>query len=109
MFRKKSKKPRARQHAHVEQSLEPLKPVKAIRILIEMREKAGVTTYRLASLARVDSKYLWRLERGEARNPGREALIRLARALVGYTKLFSESDVDCVLAAADYAPAPMPG
>ena len=45
MFRKKSKKPRARQHAHVEQPLEPLKPVKAIGILIEMREKAGVTTY----------------------------------------------------------------
>ncbi len=84
------------------------KPVKAIRLLIDKRKKAGLTTNALAELASLDPKNYWRLEKGIARKPGRHTLIRLARALVRYTKKFDESDVDEVLAAAGFPPAPWP-
>ena len=83
-------------------------PIRAIRLLIKMRKKAGITTNGLADLARLDPKNYWRLEKGIARNPGRYTLIRLARALVRYTKMFDESDVDEVLKAAGFPPAPEP-
>lgn len=73
-----------------------------------MREQAGLTTNALAESTPVDPKYLWKLERGIARNPGRNLLIDLARSLVGYTKLFNESNVDMVMAAANYPSAPLP-
>ena len=84
------------------------KSIKSIKLLIEMRKKAGITTNGLADLASLDPKNYWRLEKGIARNPGRDTLIRLARALVRYTKMFDESDVDKVLAAANFPPAPEP-
>ena len=108
MFRRKPQKAGSRRKVYREPKRKPLKPVKAILLLIKMRKKADVSCYMLATLARVDDRYLRRLEAGEARNPGRDHLIRLARALVGFTKLFDEDDVDRVLAAAGFAPAPLP-
>jgi hypothetical protein len=84
------------------------KPVKAIEMIIEMREQCGLNRHELARSSGNDPKYLWNLERGIKRNPSRWALITLTRALVAYTKLFDETDVDAVLKAAGYPPAPLP-
>ena len=67
-----------------------------------------MSRWKLASDAYVDQKYYKRLELGEARNPGRGVLISLVRALVAYTKIYTEKDVDRVLAAWGYPPAPEP-
>ena len=83
------------------------KPVKAIRILIKMREKAKLTAFQFSELSHSDYKYWKKLESGEAENPGRGYLMWAARSLVDYTKLFDESDVDEVLAAAGFPPAPV--
>jgi|AP95_1055475.scaffolds.fasta_scaffold555947_1 hypothetical protein len=56
----------------------------------------------------MDGKYLWRLEHGIARKPGRIKLINIGRTLVAYSKMFTEEDVDAVLHAARYPPAPRP-
>ena len=103
-----SKKPASRRPLRKKPKKKYRKPVKAIRLLIDKRKKAGITTNALADLASLDPKNYWRLEKGIARNPGRDTLIRLARALVGYTKMFTEDDVDKVLAAANFPPAPEP-
>ena len=84
------------------------KPVKAIRMIIKLRERAGLSRNALAEASYVDPKYLWNLERGIKRNPGRNLLIRLVRTLVSYSKMFTEDDVDAVLKAAGYPPAPLP-
>lgn len=84
------------------------KPIKAIRMIIKMRKKAGLTRNALAEASYVDPKYYWHLEMGQKRNPGRNILINLTRTLVAYTKMFSEKDVDAVLKAAGYPPAPPP-
>ncbi|MEX0761529.1 MAG: helix-turn-helix transcriptional regulator [Dehalococcoidia bacterium] len=98
-----------RQQVQIRQSrMGQQKPVDAIALIKSMRERAGLTAYGLAERARVDSRYLTRLESGESRNPGREVLIQLGRTLVRYTKNFNEKDVDAVLAAAGYPPAPDP-
>lgn len=83
------------------------KPIKAIRLLIKMREKAKLTAFQFASQSHSDYKYWQKLESGEAQNPGRGYLMWAARSLVDYTKLFDESDVDKVLAAAGFPPAPV--
>ncbi len=84
------------------------KPIKAIRLLIKLREKAKLTAFQFAQLSHSDYKYWKKLESGEAQNPGRGYLMWAARSLVDYTKLFDEGDVDKVLAAADFPPAPAP-
>ena len=84
------------------------KPVKAIQMVIKLRQKAGLTRNALAEAAYMDPKYLWRLEHGLARNPGRVILINLVRTLVAYSKMFTEEDVDAVQKAAGYPPAPKP-
>jgi transcriptional regulator with XRE-family HTH domain len=84
------------------------KPVKPIRMIIKMRKRAKLTRNALAEASYIDPKYLWNLEHGISRNPGRRILIDLTRALVAYTKMFSEEDVDKVLKAAGYPPAPLP-
>jgi hypothetical protein len=84
------------------------KPIKAIKLLIAKRKKAQLTTNGLAELASLDPKNYWRLEHGFARNPGRDTLIRLTRALVRYSKMFDESDVDEVLKAVGFPSAPLP-
>ena len=84
------------------------KPVKAIQMVIKLREKAGLTRNVLAEAAYMDTKYYWRLERGIARKPGRIILINLVRTLVSYSKMFAEEDVDAVQHAAGYPPAPRP-
>jgi hypothetical protein len=83
-------------------------PIKAIKLLIAKRKKAQLTTNGLAELASLDPKNYWRLEHGFARNPGRDTLITLTRALVRYSKMFDESDVDDVLKAAGFPAAPWP-
>lgn len=108
MFGRKSGKARSRRNAYLAPPKKRFKPVKSIQMLMKMREKAGVSRYKMATLAWVDEKYVKRLELGEARHPGRDVLIRLSRALVEYTKMFTEKDVDRVLAAAGFAPAPEP-
>ena len=95
---------RSQRHLPVTQ----LKPVKPIDTIIKMRKKVGMSRWKLASDAYVDQKYYKKLESGEARNPGRWLLIRLVRALVAYSKVFSEQDVDRVLKQAGQAPAPLP-
>ncbi len=84
-------------------------PVEAMRVLAAMKRRAKVSTYKWASLAGVDGRYLARLETGEKRNPSRDVLIALARALVDHTPLFGEGDVDRVLRAAGLPPAPRRG
>ena len=77
-------------------------------MLIKLREKAGLTTNALADGANVDQKYLWNLEHGVNRNPGRDLLINLGRTLVSFSKAFTEEDVDRMLAAANHPPTPLP-
>jgi hypothetical protein len=108
MFWRKTKKKKTRRRARGRFSDKPLEPVKAIAIIVEMRQKAHITYSKLSTISGVDKSYMRRLERGESRNPGRDTLIDLARSLVNYTKLFTEKDVDRVLQAAGFAPAPMP-
>ena len=107
MFGRKRKKTRSRRIIRSEPPEKPLKPAKAIEMIIKMREKADITYSQLARLARVDKSYLRRLELGESRHPGRQTLIDLSEALVDYTKMFDERDVDRVLKAAGFAPAPL--
>lgn len=107
MFGRRRKKIRSRRTDQTVPSRKPLKPVKAIGMIIKMREKADITYSKLSTIARVDKSYLRRLETGESRHPGRDILIALTRALVDYTKLFAEKDVDRVLAAAGFPPAPL--
>ncbi len=85
----------------------PPKPVKAIQIVTNLRKKAKLSTWKLAELAYVDHRYLYRLESGEKTHPSRGVLIRLGRALVNYSKLFDEDDVDRILKAGGYPPAPL--
>lgn len=82
-------------------------PVKAVKLLIKMRKKSKLTAFQFASLSHSDYKYWKRLESGESENPGRDFLMWAARSLVEYTKLFDESDIDKVLAAAGFPPAPV--
>ena len=84
------------------------RPVKPIRMIIKMCKKAGLTRNALTEASYLDPKYVWRLEMGQKRNPGRNILINPTRALVAYTKMYSEKDVDKVLDAAGYPPAPPP-
>ncbi len=106
MFRNKSDHGRSMKRKKVKQKYQ--KPIKAIQLLIDKRKKAKLTTNGFAERASLDPKNYWRPEKGVARNPGRDTLITLARALVRYSKLFTEKDVDEVLAAADFPPAPEP-
>lgn len=107
MFGRKPKKAKSRRRIRGRSPEEPHKPVKSVEIIIQMREKAGLTYSQLARLAGTDRSYLRRLEVGESRNPGHDTLIDLAEALVDYTKLFTEDDVDRVLKAAGFPPAPV--
>ena len=81
-------------------------PVPEIKLLLEMAGKAGLTRHGLAKISDVDDRYLARLESGEADNPGRDILLRLAMALVHYTSMFKRADVEKVLAAAGEPPSP---
>ena len=83
-------------------------PVISIQMLVEMKERAGLSTGVWASLAHVDPSYLARLESGSSTHPGRALLIALAVALVNYTSLFDEGDVNRVLKVAGFPPAPRP-
>jgi hypothetical protein len=85
---------------------DPRKPVPEVKLLLEMAAKAGLSRYGLAKVSQVDDRYLARLEAGEADNPGREILLRLAMALVHHTSLFKRADVEKVLAAAGEPPSP---
>lgn len=84
------------------------KPVRAAQILIDLRKQAGLSRNALAGASGVDEKYFWDLERGLKRNPGRNVLIKLSRAPAHYSKQFTEEDVDAVLEAAGFPPAPLP-
>lgn len=81
-------------------------PNREMKKLMEMREEAGLTRYAVGKLARLDDRYLARLESGEADNPGRDVLLRLCLALVRYTSLFNRSDVDEVFKRAGFPPSP---
>ena len=85
-----------------------LKPIKPIRLLVKMRKRAGLTTFQFAALSYADYKYLQRLESGEADNPSRSYLKGKAESLVAYTSLFDIKDVNEVLKAGGYPPAPAP-
>lgn len=107
MFRKKPREARPRRNASRKPPEKPLKPVKSIQMVIQMRGKAGITYSKLSTISRVDGSYLRRLETGVSRNPSRDTLISLLEALVDYTKLFTAKDVDRVLNVAGFAPAPL--
>ena len=85
-----------------------VRPAKAIEILIELRGKANLTAFQFARITRLDYSYWKRLESGESQNLGHDLLLQAARALVGYSKIFDEDDVDRVLEAAGFPPAPDP-
>ena len=106
--RKQEPKRRSRKAPSERKQPKHRRPVKAIQMVIKLREKAGLTRNALAEAAYLDSKYLWNLEHGIARKPGRVILINLVRTLVAYSKMFTEEDVDAVLHAAGYPPAPKP-
>ena len=109
IFKRKQPKRRrqSRTSRRVVRYAPPPKPFKAIQIIMKMRKKARLSTWKLAELAYMDHRYLYRLERGEKTHPSREVLIRLGRALVHYSKLFTEEDVDKILKAAGFPPAPL--
>lgn len=81
-------------------------PAEAIKIVVRMRQKAGMSLYRLSADAHVDYNYLKKLESGRSRNPSRQVLIALGNALVAHTSLFSQKDVDRILREAGFPPAP---
>ena len=108
MFKHRRRPPGRRGRTQSERPRLRLKPVKPIATIVKMRDKVGMSRWKLAEDAHLDQSYYKRLESGEARNPGRDVLIRLVRALVAFSKVFSEREVDRVLAQAGYAPAPLP-
>lgn len=72
------------------------------------RLRLGISKYKLCRVARLDQKYYTFLERGQSQKPGREVLIRLARAFPAYTKLYDEKWVDNVVETAGFPPPPEP-
>jgi len=74
----------------------------------EARLRLDVSKYKLCQVARLDQKYYTSLERGESLKPGRPVLMRLARAIPAYTKLYDERWVDKVLDIAGFLPPPEP-
>ena len=109
IFKRKQPKRRGRSRSsrRVVRYVPQPKPVKAIQIIMKLRKNANLSTWKLAELAYVDHRYLYRLERGEKTHPSRDILIRLGRELVNYSKLFDEDHVDRILKAAGYPPAPL--
>lgn len=81
---------------------------KSIKMIKDARRKLGVSRYKVSQIASVDQKYYTALERGESSNPGRSVLLRLARTITTYSKLYDEKWVDKVLSTADFPPAPEP-
>ena len=60
--------------------------------LKSVREAKGLTKYRLAKLARVSQTYIYRLEKGEIRNPRRDTLQALSRGLnISLAELLGET------------------
>lgn len=81
-------------------------PVEAMKVVVRMRQKAGMSLYRLSADAHVDYNYLKKLESRRSRNPSRQVLIALGNALVAHTSPFSQKDVDRILREAGFPPAP---
>ncbi len=60
--------------------------------------------YSVAEWSGIDQAYLWRLEKGDRKNPSRDLVLRLALSLVQGSSMLSLHDIDDLLLAADYAP-----
>ncbi len=74
--------------------------------LTKVREKAKVTTYRLAEDAQTNWIYVKRLETGERKHPSRKMVLRLGQALLDNSGAITLDDVDRLLKAAGYGPLP---
>ncbi len=74
------------------------------KVLVKLRQEAKLTRYALAREAKVDPTYLGRLERGEARHPTKEYVLKLGQALLDNSAKISLEDIDRLLKAAGHAP-----
>ncbi len=72
--------------------------------LKRLRQQSGKSRYKLAQYSGLNEAYLLRLESGERRNPSRDAVVKLALALVADSGAVSLHDVNELLLAGDYAP-----
>ena len=74
------------------------------RQLRKMIDKSGLTLYRLAYEAKMDSGYVWRLLNGERRNPGDDVIAALGEALLEASSEVTEKDLERLLKSAGFAP-----
>lgn len=72
--------------------------------LMELRQKAEKSRYRLAQYSGLDQTYIQRLETGHRSSPSRDVVMMIALALVENSEIVSVHDVDELLLSAGYAP-----
>lgn len=72
--------------------------------LINLRQKSGLSRYRLAQYCGISEPYILRLESGERANPSRDVVLMLGLALQKGSAAMDIWDVDVLLLSAGYAP-----
>lgn len=75
-----------------------------MRVLNELIRKSGVTPYAVAAVHYDDPSYLYKLMKGERRNPSRESVSRIATALMECSERISEKDANRLMRAAGFPP-----
>ncbi len=70
----------------------------------KLRSKSGKSKYKLAQDSGLNQAYISRLETGERQKPSRDAVLKLAVALVTGCEEITIHDVQELLIAADHAP-----
>ena len=73
-------------------------------MLEHLIEKSGISRYRLSRCSQVDEAYIFRLEKGEKRNPTRDLVIKLGLGLMQGSSSVTIDDVNELLLAAGHAP-----
>ena len=79
-------------------------PTQFSSVLRTLREKSGISRYRLSQCSGPDEGNLGRLESGQRSNPSRDTVIKIGLALVQNTEEVSIYDVQELLLAAGFAP-----
>lgn len=75
-----------------------------MRVLNELIRKSGVTPYAIAAVHAEDPSYIYKLMKGERRNPRRESVRRIATALMECSDRISEKDANRLMRSAGYPP-----
>ena len=76
------------------------------KLLKELMDRCQLTTSGLARESGVDDRYIHRLLIGVQRRPGRKVVQQLGEAMIAYTRLITERDVDRLIEAAGHPPLP---